>query len=114
MCPFWGLKKYRQANRVDIGLLIAQNQPVIGDTLSKSESVFNEKKMLVQASTFWLLNVLFSDEYFEDGVAMNHATKHKDKLDRGKAGRSEHLWLPISVAYNDSTNDEEFGEFAFS
>jgi hypothetical protein len=47
-----------------------------------------------------------------DVVVMNH-TKHKDKLDKGKAGKSERLWSSISEAYNDSTtNDEEFGEFA--
>jgi hypothetical protein len=43
---------------------------------------------------------------------MNH-TKHKDELDKGKAGRSDRLWLSISEAYNDSTNNKQFGEFAF-
>jgi hypothetical protein len=76
------------------------------------ESAFYEKKILVQASKFNLLNVLFSDDYFDDAIIMNH-TKHKDELDKEKAGRSERLWLSISEACNDSTNDEEFGEFAF-
>jgi hypothetical protein len=82
---------YRQANRVEeLGLLIAQSQ-LIGDALSKSESVFYEKKTLVQASKFHLLlDVLFSDDYFDDVIIMNH-TKHKDELDKGKAVRSEHL-----------------------
>jgi hypothetical protein len=64
MCTFWGFKNSRQANRVGLSLLIAKNQ-LIGDALSKSELAFNEKKTLVQASKFWLLNVFFSVEYFE-------------------------------------------------
>jgi hypothetical protein len=68
--------------------------------------------MLVQASKFRLLNVLFSNDYFDDAILMNHI-KHKDELDKGKAGRSECLWSSISEAYNNSTNDKEFGEFAF-
>jgi hypothetical protein len=55
-----GTQKYRQANKVDLGMLIAQNQ-LIGDTLSKSEPAFNEKKMPVQTSKFWLINALFSE-----------------------------------------------------
>jgi hypothetical protein len=50
--------------------------------------VFYEKKTLVQALQFHLLNILFSDEYFDDAIVMNH-TKHKDELDKGKAGRSK-------------------------
>jgi hypothetical protein len=113
MCGFWWLKKYREVNRVELGLLIVQNQcQLIGDTLSKSESAFYEKKSLVQASKFHVLHVFFSDDYFDDVIVMNH-TKHKDELDEGKAGRSEHLWSSISELYNDSTNGKEFGEFTY-
>jgi hypothetical protein len=106
-----GTQKYRQANWVDLGLLIAQNQ-LIGNALSKSQSVFQDKKTLLQASKFRLLNVLFLDDFFDEVIIMNR-TKHKDELDKGKAGRSERLWSSILEAYNDSMNDVEFGEFAF-
>jgi hypothetical protein len=81
MCAFWELKEYRQANRVKLGLLIAQNQ-LIGNALAKSESMFYEKKTLHQASKVCLLNVLLSNDYLNDVIIMNH-TKHKDELDKG-------------------------------
>jgi hypothetical protein len=50
--------------------------------------VFQDKKTLLQASKFRLLNVLFSDDFFDDVIVMNH-TKHKDELDKGKERRGE-------------------------
>jgi hypothetical protein len=111
ICANWGLKKYRGANRMDIGQLIAQHQ-LVGYALSKAEDAFNDKKTLLQASKFRLLNVLFSEDYISEVVIMNH-TKHKDELDKRKSGRNERLWSSISEAYNDTENDDEFGEFAF-
>jgi hypothetical protein len=74
---------------VELGLLIAQNQQ-IGEALFKSDSVFYEKKTLVQALEFRLLNVLFPNDNFNDVVVMNN-TEHKDELDKGN------LWYYVKT-----------------
>jgi hypothetical protein len=68
--------------------------------------------MELQASKFRLLNVVFSEDFFDRVVKMNDK-KQKDELDTGKAGNNQRLWSSISDEYNDSLNDELYGVFAF-
>ncbi len=42
-------------------------------------------------SKFCFLNVVFSDDFLDDGVKMNDK-KYEDELDAGKVGNNQHPW----------------------
>jgi hypothetical protein len=52
-------------------------------------------KQEYQASKMCLLNVVFSDYFFNDVVKMNDK-KQKDELDTGKVGNNQRLWSSMS------------------
>jgi hypothetical protein len=68
--------------------------------------------MELQASKLRLLNVVFSENFFDHAVKMNDK-KQKDELDAEKAGNNQRLWSSISDEYNDPLKDELYGVFAF-
>jgi hypothetical protein len=111
LCSKWSLKKYMGFAREKLCLLIAQNQQLMLVYASQAATV-KDKKMELQASKFRLLNVVFSEDFFDRVVKMNDK-KQKDELDAGKAGNNQGLWSSISDEYNDSLNDELYGDFAF-
>jgi hypothetical protein len=100
----WNLKKYRSAVRDELCLLIAQNQLVMVVYEAQDVKVKATKEEL-QVSKFCVLNVLFSEDFFDDVVKMNDKN-HKDELDAEKAWNRQDLWSSIYEEYNESANDE--------
>jgi hypothetical protein len=71
------------------------------------------KKEELQGSKFYLLSLLFSEDFFDDIVKMN-SKRHKDELHARKVENKQHLvWSSIYEAYNDLANDKVYGVFAF-
>jgi hypothetical protein len=111
LCSMWNAKKYRSAARDQLCLIIGQSQQLMG-VYAAQDAKLKATKQENQASKIRLLNVVFSDDFFEDVVKMNDK-KQKDELDAGKSGNNQRLWSSISDKYNDSENDEVYGVFAF-
>jgi hypothetical protein len=114
LCSKWNLKKYRGVARDKLCLVIAQNQQLVIVYEAQAGTV-KDKKMKLQASKICLLNVVFSEDFFDCVVKMNDK-KQKDELDAGKAGNNQRLWSlwsSISDKYNDSLKDELHGVFVF-
>ncbi len=59
---------------------------------------------------FWLLNVLFLDDFLEDIATLGNVSS-RQLLDYGKAGIQQHFWERVSVAYKES--DNTFGKLHF-
>jgi hypothetical protein len=110
LCSTWNVKKYRSAVRDQLCLIIGQSQQLMG-VYAAQDAKLKATKQENQASKFRLLNVVFSDDFFEDFVKMNDK-KQKDELDAGKAGNNQRLWSSILDEYNDLENDEVYGVFA--
>jgi hypothetical protein len=112
LCSRWIInKKYRQASRVKCLELIAHHQ-LLGSYYrdqAKDVKLTNEE---IQGSKMRLLNVIFSEEFFSDVVAMNDS-KGRAELDAGKTGSNQRLWSTISESYNYSANNGEYGSLAF-
>jgi hypothetical protein len=111
LCSMWNVKKDGSALRDQLCLIIGQSQQLMG-VYAAQDVKLKATKQENQASKIRLLNVVFSDDFFEDVVKMNDK-KQKDELDAGKAGNNQGLWSSISDEYNDSENDEVYEVFAF-
>jgi hypothetical protein len=56
-------------------------------------------------------NGLFYEDFFDDVVKMKNDKKYKDELEAKKAWwKAQHVWSSISEEYNESVNDEVYGE----
>jgi hypothetical protein len=107
LCSMSNVKKCRSAARDQLCLIIGQSQQLMGVYPAQDEKL-KATKQENQDSKIRLLNVVFSDDFFED-----NDKKQKDKLDAGKAGYNQRLWSSILDEYNGSENEEVYGVFAF-
>jgi hypothetical protein len=86
LCSMWNVKKYRSAARDQLCLIIGQSQQLMG-VYAAQDAKLKATKQENQASKIRLLNVVFSDDFFEDVVKRNDK-KQKDELDAGKASNN--------------------------
>ena len=111
LCAQWKIKKYRSQPTAGCLMLIAQSMQLQQFYKTQSQKVKSSKD-IVQASKMRLINVIFSDDFYDDIISMNDSME-KAKLDAGKAANNKRLWSGISDNYNDSLNDITYNVFAF-
>jgi hypothetical protein len=87
LCSQWNMKKHRTAKKEGILELIATHQKMRQVHNKKEKQQKLSKKEELQGSKMRLLNVVFSDDFFESVVTMNDA-KLRAELDAGGAGSS--------------------------
>jgi hypothetical protein len=109
--PTRGLKKFRKSKKQEILELIAENKEwrIFYDNKGKEHKLSKEE---VQGSKMRLLNVVFSDDFFESIITMNDR-KLRPELDAGGAGSNKRRWAEVTDSYNDAMNNDEYGHYAF-
>jgi hypothetical protein len=111
LCSKWKLKKYRSAKKQEILELIATHQKMRRFYMDKQKKQRVSKEG-IQGSKMRLLNVVFSEDFFNSIMTMNDR-KLRPELDSGGAGNNKSRWAEVAEAYNDSVNDDEYGSYAF-
>jgi hypothetical protein len=111
LCSKWKMKKYRSAKKEVILELIATHQKM-RKYYHDSEQKQRLNKEELQGSRMRLLNVVFSEDFFESIVTMNDR-KLRPELDAGGAGGNRSRWAELTESYNDSLNNDSYGSYAF-
>ena len=103
------MKKYRTAKKEGILELIATQQKMshIYDQKEKQQKLSKEE---LQGSKMRLLNVVFSDDFFDYIVTMNDR-KLRAELDAGGAGANKRRWAELTESYNDSVNNDAYSSY---
>ena len=104
------MKKYRTAKKEGILELIATQQKMshIYDQKEKQQKLSKEE---LQGSKMRLLNVVFSDDFF-DSIVTTNDRKLRAELDAGGAGANKRRWAELTESYNESVNNDAYGSYA--